>query len=81
MNEEKVLKFSLKVNLISDLSQCPLVSRKYIIAEYLSYHSKEERNKQKAKKNSKILILQICQNKIVWLSFSMFFVRNSGCYR
>ena len=53
------------VNLISDLSQCPLVSRKYIIAEYLSYHSKEERNKQKAKKNSKILILQIFQNKIV----------------
>ena len=45
------------------------------------YHPKEERKKQKTKKISKILILQIFQNKIVWLTFSMFFVRNSGCYR
>ena len=45
------------------------------------YHPKEERKKQKIKKIPKILILQICQNKTVWLPFSMFFVRNSGCYR
>ena len=45
-------------------------------------HPKEERKKKnKTKKIQKILILQIFQSKIVWLTFPMFFVRNSDCYR
>ena len=41
------------VNLISDLSQCPLVSRKYIIAEYLSIPPKGRKKETKSKKNFK----------------------------
>ena len=53
------------VNLISDLSQCPLGEQEiyYFGIPLNTTQRKRERNKKQ--KISKILILQICQSKIV----------------